>query len=169
MKDLTPSQTIGPFFLEGLRWAIDAVPRDFGVPMVRVTGTVFDADGQPVPDALLEVWQPALVEHAYPGERLPGFQRADTREGGRFEFWVPEPGANAVEAHVTVFARGLLNGLFTRVYLPAAGEATAPMPDAVPADRRATLLARRCDRHPRTWLWDVHLQGEDETVFFAFA
>jgi len=169
MKDLTPSQTIGPFFLEGLRWAIDATPRDFGVSMVRVTGSVFDAEGQPVPDALLEIWQPALCDFSYPGARLPGFQRVDTREGGRFAFWVPEPGASAVEAHVTVFARGLLNGLFTRVYLPAAGESVAPMPEGVPTERRPTLLARKCDRHPRTWLWDVRLQGPDETVFFAFA
>lgn len=169
MAELTPSQTIGPFFYEGLRWAIDTAPRDFGVPMVRVTGCVFDADGQPVPDALLEIWQPALVETAYPGSCLPGFQRADTREGGRFEFFVPHPDTGAVEAHVTVFARGLLNGLFTRVYVPSSSGTPVSLPQAVPAARRDTLIARRCDRHPGTWLWDVHLQGERETVFFAFA
>lgn len=168
MAELTPSQTIGPFFYEGLRWATDTVPRDFGVPMVRVTGCVFDADGQPVPDALLEIWQPALVATAYPGSRLPGFQRVDTREGGRFAFFVPQPDAGAVEAHVTVFARGLLNGLFTRVYVPASGGAPVPVPEAVPAARRDTLIAKPCDRHAGTCLWDVHLQGERETVFFRF-
>lgn len=167
MSGLTPSQTIGPFFLEGLRWAIDGAPRDFGVSVVRVTGCVLDRDGEPVPDALVEIWQPALAAWAYPGARLPGFQRVDTRQGGRFEFWVEEPRGVSTFADVTVFARGLLNGLFTRVYLPPGDDpAATPVPSAVPEGRRATLVARRCETHPRTYEWNIRLRGDDETVFF---
>ncbi|MBI1395892.1 MAG: protocatechuate 3,4-dioxygenase subunit alpha [Betaproteobacteria bacterium] len=167
MTRLTPSQTIGPFFLEGLRWATDSAPRDFGLPVVRVTGKVLDGNGEPVPDALIEVWQPGFVAHAYPGARLPGFQRVDTRRGGRFEFWVEEPRGTTTVAHVTIFARGLLNGLFTRVHVPHGDDvADVAVPSAVPVERRDTLVARRCASHARTFEWDIRLTGPGETVFF---
>jgi protocatechuate 3,4-dioxygenase alpha subunit len=168
MSELTPSQTIGPFFREALRWAADETPRDFGVPVVRVTGVVLDGQGDPVPDAVLEIWQPSLARRAYPGQRLPGFQRADTVEGGRFAFFVERPATQAVWANVTVFTRGLLRELFTRVYIgPEDDPARIALPPGVPQSRAHTLVARRSAVHAGTFEWDVRLRGEGETVFFS--
>ncbi|MBL8533596.1 MAG: protocatechuate 3,4-dioxygenase subunit alpha [Betaproteobacteria bacterium] len=169
MAELTPSQTIGPFFYDGLSWAMDGDSRrDFGVPVVRIAGRVLDAEGDPVPDALVEVWQPDLAAAAWPGARLPGFQRADTRRAGRFEFWVMRPGKTATFASVTVFARGLLRGLHTRVYVPVSGPDTADVPREVPTERARTLVARAAGPSADTYEWDIVLQGTHETVFFEF-
>lgn len=167
---LTPSQTIGPFFHEGLAWAFDGpLPRDFGVPVVRITGVVRDGQGQVVPDALLEIWQPTLAAQARPGGQLPGFQRADTRRDGRFAFFMPRPGKEASCAHVTVLARGLLRELRTRVYaLPPDAEPGVWVAEAVPADRRHTLVATPVPNLADNYSWDVILQGVGETVFLEF-
>ena len=169
MAELTPSQTIGPFFYDGLSWAMDGdARRDFGVPVVRITGRVLDSEGVPVPDALVEVWQPDLAAAAWPGARLPGFQRADTRRAGRFEFWVARPEKAATFASVTLFARGLLRELHTRVYVPLAGAEFAELPSEVPADRARTLVATPVGSTGETFEWDIVLQGARETVFFEF-
>jgi protocatechuate 3,4-dioxygenase alpha subunit len=157
MPALTPSQTIGPFFHEALRWAIQ--PADAPPDGVRVTGQVLDRDAKGVSDALLEIWQP--------GWRTPlgGLQRVATDDEGRFAFVMPKPQSGQVHANVTVFARGLLRGLFTRVYLhPADDVSAAALPEGVPDERRASLVARRTDAS--SYRWDVRLQGEGETVFF---
>jgi protocatechuate 3,4-dioxygenase alpha subunit len=157
MPALTPSQTIGPFFIEAVRWAIQSAgtPPD-GVP---VTGRVLDRDGKGVSDALLEIWQPGWQT------QLGGLQRAATDDEGRFAFVMPKPRSGQVQANVTVFARGLLQGLFTRVYLhPGDDVAAVALPKGVPEKRRATLVARRTDAG--SYRWDVRLQGEGETVFF---
>jgi len=152
MANLTPSQTIGPFFHDALRWAIADARAG-----VRVTGRVLDRDGKGINDALLEVWQPGWA--AVP------FQRVYTDENGAFAFAMPQPSGAASCANVTVFARGLLRELFTRVYLHPSNDAAAlPLPDSVSQERRATLLARR--QSDGTCRWDVRLQGPGETVFF---
>jgi protocatechuate 3,4-dioxygenase alpha subunit len=158
MPQPTPSQTIGPFFIEALKWAVElAVTPSDGV---RVSGRVLDRDGQGVSDALLEIWQPDWPG----GQPLAGLQRVATDDQGRFGFFMPKARAGQVHANVTVFARGLLCGLFTRVYLhPSEDAAALELPAGVPAERRATLLARRADDGYR---WDIRLQGEAETVFF---
>jgi protocatechuate 3,4-dioxygenase alpha subunit len=134
----TPSQTVGPFF--GF-----ALTRIDGPGTIRVEGQVLDGAGEPVQDAMLEVQQ---------GD---GFGRCRTDDEGAFHFHVAE--ARAVD--ITVFARGLLRHLQTRMYFP--GE-TDRVLDLVEPARRHTLIARRDGEVLR---FDVRLQGERETVFFG--
>lgn len=155
MSQPTPSQTIGPFFHEGLKWAVSAaVPAD----AARVTGVVRDRDAKPANDAVLEIWQPRWTQG--PGR---GLQRVFTGEDGRFEFFVPRPLATQVHADVMLFTRGLVRGVLTRVHLAPDGT-QASVPSAVPPERRATLVAARVadDRYE----WSIRLQGDGETVFF---
>lgn len=168
MSAPTPSQTIGPFFGRGLRWAIDLTAHPGEVASVQVAGRVLDVEANGVADALLEIWQPAL---AHSGSRaLSGFQRVATDLEGRFAFQVARPGEQTVRANVTLFARGLLRGLFTRVYLVPEGVVDAAMGgiDYVAAERRHTLLARRSASDPARYQWDIRLRGPAETVFFEF-
>ena len=167
----TPGQTVGPFFGYALPWegGEDLVPPAHP-DAVRLHGTVFDGAGDPVPDALLEIWQrdsqgsvPAAEGSLdRDGWTFTGFGRAATDGAGRYTFTtvVPIDGFIAM----TVFARGLLDRLFTRVYLP--DQADAPFLRSVAADRRSTLLAVAEDNG---YVFDVHLQGEHETVFLDFA
>ena len=155
---------------------------------LRIEGTVYDGLDRPVPDAMLEIWQAdAAGRYAHPlqlGERqreaaFQGFSRAATDDSGRYFFEtirpgsVPGPGGAAQAAHINVVlgARGLPTLLFTRIYF-AEDPALAhdPVLMLVPAARRATLLARRvADSAGRgTLVFDLHLQGDGETVFFDF-
>jgi protocatechuate 3,4-dioxygenase alpha subunit len=145
---ITPSQTIGPFFHHALLREPTSVPQD-GAEVVRLEGRVLDGDGQPVPDALLELWR-------------GGFVRVGTDDEGRYAADVPRAGYLGV----AVLARGLLNHLDTRVYFDEPADAD-PVWQAVPAARRQTLLARRDGAGYR---WDVILQGDatNETVFFQW-
>ena len=161
---LTPSQTVGPFFGVGLPFDKGeqvAAPGSPGV--IRIEGQVLDGKGEPVPDALLEIWQPGT-----------GFGRARTDSEGAFSFTTPKPGATpapdgrmqAPHLNVTVFARGLLRHLVTRMYFPDETEANAADPalNLIEPARRATLVARNSGG---VLHFDVRLQGERETVFFA--
>ena len=161
---LTPSQTVGPFFGVGLPFEKGeqlAPPGSAGV--MRIEGQVLDGKGEPVPDALLEIWQPAT-----------GFGRARTDSEGAFTFTTVKPGAvpapdgrmQAPHFNVTIFARGLLRHLVTRMYFPDETEANAsdPVLNLVEAARRETLIARNCGG---VLHFDVRLQGDRETVFFA--
>ena len=156
---LTPSQTVGPFFAEAFKWAVEMrAPPPGGV---RISGRVLDRDGKGVSDALLEIWQPDWAGQ----QPLAGWQRVATNDEGRFVFAMPRPDKAQVHANVTVFARGLLNGLFTRVYLHPTDDAVAvDLPAGVPQARRTTLVGKRSGNDVYTW--DVRLQGEGETVFF---
>ena len=161
---LTPSQTVGPFFGVGLPFEKGeqlAPPGAAGV--MRIEGQVLDGKGEPVPDALLEIWQPAT-----------GFGRARTDSEGAFSFTTvkpgpvpaPDGGMQAPHFNVTVFARGLLRHLVTRMYFPDETEANGadPVLNLVEPARRETLIAKNCGGVLR---FDVRLQGERETVFFA--
>lgn len=182
----TPSQTVGPFFAYGLTpeqygydWRSIAGPEmaDEATPGERITfeGRVFDGAGQPVPDALVEIWQ-ADAAGAYATEqgrntRFTGFGRAGTGAAGdgMFRFATIKPGApSATEApHINIILtmRGLLMHTFTRAYFDGdARNASDPVLAQVPADRRGTLLARQVA--PGVWRFDIHLQGESETAFF---
>lgn len=183
----TPSQTVGPFFAFGLPFAGggDVVPPGTA-GAISLHGTVRDGGGAPVPDALLEFWQ------AGPDGRLPsrggsmarngrsftGFARVPTDRAGDYAVRTlrPAPVAGSSEAPhlaVTVFARGLLHHLFTRVYFPnavsdvvATANAADPLLSALPEDRAATLMAV-----PDGWFggpgyrFDIRMQGPGETVF----
>jgi protocatechuate 3,4-dioxygenase alpha subunit len=152
---------------------------------VRVHGTVFDGARDPVPDALIETWQ-ASPDGRFPHPDDPrgavetagvrGWARVPTDGDGRFSFLTVKPGAlphpsGAVEAphiNVTVLTRGLLNRLVTRIYFPdeAAANDADPVHASLPdPSRRSTLMA--VAQPDGTLRFDIHLQGDRETVFFA--
>ncbi|MFN8556606.1 MAG: protocatechuate 3,4-dioxygenase subunit alpha [Dehalococcoidia bacterium] len=190
-RGLTSAQTVGPFFHPALLRE-DARRNDLAGPetygeRIRIEGRVLDGDGAPVPDALVEIWQAnghGRYNHPADQRELPldptftGFGRAGTDEDGGFWFETVKPGpvplgdGDALQAPhivVTVFARGLLNHLTTRLYF-ADDPTTAgdPILDRVPDERRATLIARRdAAAGPAVYRWDIILQGEGETVFFS--
>lgn len=182
---LTPAQTVGPFFSIGLPWPEGAHAVTPGAPgAITIAGTVYDGAGEPVPDGLLEIWQPDpdgrfadLHGHGGPSrvEGFRGFARDGREEGdGRYEIVTLKPGPvagpdGAVQAphiDVSIFARGLLHRCVTRLYFADEAEANAadPVLSSVPAERRDTLLARPTDDGYR---FDIRLQGPGETVFFA--
>lgn len=173
----TPGQTVGPFFHYALPYDGD---RDLVAPgtpgAVRLHGTVYDGDGAPVPDALVEIWQadPEGRVVARPGSlrrdghTFTGFGRSSTDREGGYTFTTLTPGGvdgGLPFFAVTVFARGLLNRLFTRAYLPLADGASDTLLASVPADRRATLV---CEPDTHGFVFDIRLMGERETVFLRF-
>ena len=176
-SDFTPSQTIGPFFHDALLGSdlTELVSPD-DAEAVRISGVVYDGAGEPVPDAMLELWQAGDDRHG--SDDFSGFGRSGTDEGGRFSFTTIKPGPligpngeteQAPHADILVFARGLLRQVTTRMYFPDEEEANAADPVLTliedPALRR-TLIAR--DEGDGSYRFDVHLQGENQTAFFEF-
>jgi protocatechuate 3,4-dioxygenase alpha subunit len=157
MPEATPPQTVGPFFAIGLPWEDGphvVAPGSDGA--VHLRGGIYDGEGAPVPDALVETWQAA------------GFGRCPTDADGRWEIVTRKPeaaGGEAPHIAVAVFARGLLHRVATRVYFGDETEANAadPLLTKLEPDRRTTLIAAPEDDGYR---FDVHLQDEHETVFF---
>lgn len=168
----TPGQTIGPFFGFALPYRGDAhlVPPG-NQDAVQFTGRVLDGNGSPVPDALIEIWQPDADGHIVAragsllrdGFTFTGWGRAATDGTGRFTFATIRPGGEVPFIAVTVFARGLLHRLFTRAYLP--GHEPDQLLASLPEHRRRTLLA--VDDGPNLH-FDIRLQGAEETVFLSF-
>lgn len=169
----TPSQTIGPFFHESLRWRDGGkVAFAEGGKRIVLTGRVVDGAGDPVGDALLETWQhsakgstPAPAAGA---ANAHGFGRVETAKDGSFRVETSMPGGDAPSIDVTLFARGLLKPLRTRVYLASEENARRdPMMSALASSPRLkTLIATATG--DGEFRWDMRLQGEGETVFFAF-
>jgi protocatechuate 3,4-dioxygenase alpha subunit len=175
-----PGQTVGPFFHLGLEYPqMNELVPPASPRAVRLHGRVTDGAGNPVPDAVLEIWQadPQGAVLRQPGSlrrdgwTFTGWGRAATDPDGHYQFFTLEPGATdpgkAPFFAVTVFARGLLDRLFTRAYLPdddalLAGDTLLA---AVDPARRHTLIA---EREPGGLVFDVQLQGADETVFLAY-
>jgi protocatechuate 3,4-dioxygenase alpha subunit len=171
-RDLTatPGQTIGPFFHYALPYdgGPELVPP--GSPgAIRLHGTVVDGDGVPIPDAMIEIRQADAQGNVSTAEgslhrdgmTFTGWGRAGTDPGGRYAFVTVEPDAPFFA--VTVFARGLLNRLFTRAYLP---DAEDPFLSSLDPERASTLVAVR---EPNGDLrFDIVLQGDDETVFLTY-
>lgn len=176
----TPSQTIGPFF--GF-----ALPYERGGELVpghhphaiRLHGTVIDGAGEPVPDALIEIWQAdesgslsrELGSLDRDGYTFTGFGRTDTTLAGHYTFTTVKPGAVAGGAPyvlVVVFARGLTHHLFTRAYFPEDTDThlTDTVLSAVPTERRATLVS--VADGAASYRFDIRLQGDGETVFLDF-
>jgi protocatechuate 3,4-dioxygenase alpha subunit len=175
----TPGQTIGPFYGYALPYPGDSELVPPGrADAIRLHGTVYDGAGQPVPDALIEIWQAdadgdvaqAAGSLNRDGFTFTGFGRAAVDAAGHYSFTTVRPGpvdgAPAFFA-MTVFARGLLNRLFTRVYLPEdqASLDTDTLLQSVSTDRRSTLVATA---DADGYAFDLRLQGDDETVFLAF-
>ncbi|GAA5532629.1 protocatechuate 3,4-dioxygenase subunit alpha [Deinococcus aluminii] len=177
----SPSQTVGPYFHQGLVHGQDlplerenllVVPGDpLEGERVTVTGRVLDGDGLPVPDALVEVWQADPAGRFPPDTAFHGFGRSDTRrEGGFWLFRTVKPGRVGGQApHLNVWLgmRGLLTHLPTRIYFSDEDNGADPVLALVPPARRQTLIARR-EETPDGPLYrlDFHMQGERETVFF---
>jgi protocatechuate 3,4-dioxygenase alpha subunit len=161
---LSPSQTIGPFSHEAWRWACAASESATGA--VTINGVLRDGDGTPVNDGMIESWSPASVE-AEEGDALPGFRRAATDEAGGFTLRLARPARGQPAALVTIFARGLVLHQFTAVFLgDDGGLAGSDLLRQVPADRRATLIARKAGAEG--YAWEINLQGAHETVFFDY-
>ena len=183
--ETTPSQTVGPYFSIGMDWLnrSDLTHGASGGERITIRGRILDGEGQPVPDACLELWQadaqgkyalPEDVREKSPEQKFFGFGRIPTREDGSFQFStikpgrVPGPGGEMQAPHlaVTFFCRGLLIRLVTRIYFP--GEASNAEDFAllvVQEGRRPTLIAKPTAQ-PGMLEWNVILQGPDETVFF---
>jgi protocatechuate 3,4-dioxygenase alpha subunit len=161
---ISPSQTIGPFSHEAFRWACAA--SDGATGAVTINGVLRDGDGKPVDDGMIEAWSPGAAA-AEEGAMLPGFRRAPTGEAGEFTLRLARPAAGEPAALVTVFARGLVLHQFTAVFLDDDdGLGASAMLGQVPAERRATLIARRTGA--AGYAWEINLQGAHETVFFDY-
>lgn len=189
-EGVTPSQTVGPFF------AYVLTPRAYGYPeiatgdvatpdavgeRIRIEGYLIDGAGEPIPDAMIEIWQ-ADGEGRYStadmgrNAAFTGFGRADLDSNGYFAFDTVKPGpvpgqdgrSQAPHVNVGIFARGLLKRLFTRIYFEdEASNADDAVLSLVPSERLGTLVARRRERGGTTvYSLDIRLQGEGETVFF---
>jgi protocatechuate 3,4-dioxygenase, alpha subunit len=182
----TPSQTVGPFFSIGFSW-LERTDLKAGAPTatpVTISGRVIDGDDRPVPDAVLEIWQADdNGQYSHPEnsgdfldkDRFFGFGRVPVDHEGRFQFKTIKPGANrapdgtvqAPHLVVSIFMRGLLRRLVTRIYFPQEPpNASDPVLQQAPASRRHTLIAKSEGASKETLVWDVHLQGDNETVFF---
>jgi protocatechuate 3,4-dioxygenase alpha subunit len=170
MPIATASQTIGPFWhlIDDPTWA-DLTRFGASGETIVLTGIVTDGQGQLVTDAAIEIWQSSPETT----DLFPGYGRCRTDPAGRFRFTTLKPGpvaglGNALQApHVaiTIFARGLLTGLATRLYF-----ADEPLNETDPvlaliddSERRRTLIAQQVS--PATWQLDIRLQGDGETVF----
>lgn len=187
----TPSQTIGPFFHDAL---VDEDRTELVSPdhpeAIRIEGIIYDGTGETVPDAMVEIWQAnAAGRYNHPAddrEDLPldesfsGFGRSSTVEDGKFSFVTVKPGpvpdldgrTQAPHVMVSIFARGLLKRLVTRIYFPDEGEANADDPvlsSVEDPQLRETLIARPEGPEGDVLRFDIHLQGEDQTAFFEFA
>ena len=181
----TPSQTVGPFFSIGLselcRERIECVSAEGQRVVIR--GRVLDGDGEPVPDAVLEIWQGSEASRGDSGpetdarrDKIPdGFERMATNECGEFQFSTIKPSArrdedglmHAPHLAVVLLMRGLLRHLLTRIYFAGnAANGEDVVLKLVPPERRRTLLAEPVDESALEFSWDVYLQGERETVFF---
>jgi protocatechuate 3,4-dioxygenase alpha subunit len=166
MPETTPSQTVGPYFSIGLPWPDGPyVVQPSAEGAITLRGRVLDGEGAPVPDALIETWQ-AAPDGTFGGE-FRGFGRAPTSPEGEWEIVTFKPGAvdgQAPHVDVSVFARGLLNRVVTRIYFPDEDNAGDPTLSALDEARRATLVAEAVDDGYR---FDIHLQGPRETTFFT--
>jgi protocatechuate 3,4-dioxygenase alpha subunit len=181
----TPSQTIGPFFRQALieTGAENLVHEGTRGERVSIEGRVIDGDGAPVTDAMLEIWQAnADGKYDHPEDdqekridpTFQGYGRVATDMTGTFRFHTIKPGAlpdahrgvQAPHLNVSIFARGLLKRLVTRIYFPDeplnAGDAVL---NAVPTPRRATMIGAWTDATHRTLRFDIVLRGANETVF----
>jgi protocatechuate 3,4-dioxygenase alpha subunit len=184
-SNATTSQTVGPFFSIGLCRSIKenlAAP-DVSGERVTIEGHVLDGDGKPVPDAILEIWQAnSYGKYAHPEDdqdkpvetNFTGYGRIPTNDEGKFRFTtikpgqLPDPDGKLQAPHivVSVFARGLLRRLVTRIYFP-----DDPAHDTdfalrlVEPSRRETLIAKKRAGQIGALEWNVILQGLNETVF----
>lgn len=182
----TTSQTVGPYFKIGLQWLNCDNLAGEGVAGERfiVQGRVLDGDRVPVPDAVVEIWQAnrhgkyAHREDTQDKPLDPGFRgygRVSTGNNGLYRFATIQPGPvpgpageeQAPHLVISIFMRGLLKRLVTRMYFPDdSRNAMDPILRLVEPSRRPTLIANHAPSPQGVLEWNVVLQGTDETVFF---
>ena len=187
---ITPSQTVGPFFAIGLSWTDGPhVVPDGASGAITIEGSVLDGAGEPVPDALVETWQaapdgsfghpddprPDARDSAFTVAAFRRFGRCPTEPDGTYRIVTLRPAAlpfgdgrtEAPHLDVSVFARGLLDRVVTRIYFPdeEAANAADPVLSALPEPARRGTLIATADGAGR-FRFDIRLQGEGETVFF---
>jgi protocatechuate 3,4-dioxygenase alpha subunit len=189
MSKQTPSQTVGPFFHFGLffQGTNDLVNDQTRGKRIYIKGRVIDGDGNPVPDALVEIWQadaqgiyrhPADPRHAKADPHFVGFGRSDTVDDGQFWFKTIKPGCvpwddqqdQAPHIDVRVFARGMLTHAITRLYFSdeSANEADPVLNLIEDPLRWQTLIASLLESEDLpTYCFNIVLQGDLETVFFS--
>jgi len=202
MSDITPSQTVGPYFAYGLAphsrcawqpsdvydWketvGANLVTADATGEKIRIEGRVTDGDGMPINDAMIEIWQADAQgryasprdARARPNTQFKGFGRSATGKDGAYSFDTIKPGAvpgpngrqQAPHIVVCIYSRGMLRQVYTRLYFDgeAANDADTIL-QLVPAERRGTLIAHKESRGGQAvYLFDIRVQGQDETVFF---
>lgn len=178
----TPSQTIGPFFAQGLTAAQSGYHFDSIIDntitgpgqAIHIQGRVFDGEGKAIDDAMIEIWQ-ADCKGQYDQENFRGYARCGTgyRDDLHFSFKTIKPGSCGVDQApyitVIVFMRGLMTHAFTRLYFDDEADANARdfVLQQLPEDRRTNLIANRTEGEERlTYAFDIHMQGADETLFF---
>ena len=202
MSEITPSQTVGPFFAYGLtpkgrcQWdpngsyswketvGDNLITPDATGTKIRIEGRITDGDGQPINDAMLEIWQAdAQGRYAHPRDararpniKFKGFGRSATDKDGEFSFdtikpgSVPGPNGKPQAPHIVfcIFSRGMLRQIYTRLYFPdEAANAGDPILALVPSDRRGTLIAHKAMQGDLpVYRFDIRVQGAGETVFF---
>ena len=185
---LAASQTVGPFFQIGFEALYQ---NDLTVPglkgrLVTIRGRVFDSDKLPVPDAVIEIWQAnSFGRYVHPEDQqdkpldsgFTGFGRCPTDAEGRFGFRTVKPGPvpsstetpQAPHINVSIFMRGLLDRLVTRIYfIDEDSNRTDEILNLIDPARRPTLLARPIPGESDAYFWNIVLQGPDETVFLNF-
>jgi protocatechuate 3,4-dioxygenase alpha subunit len=179
----TASQTSGPFLRIGLIYGggqNNLTQEETAGERIKITGVAFDGNGEPILDALVEIWQadangiynhPTDPLQADADPHFRGFGRSGNNKGGVYQFQTIKPGGrdgNAPYINVHVFARGMLLHAMTRIYFEdEAANSADPVLSAVEAERRPTLIATRQNSNGiPTYRFDIHLQGEKETVFF---
>lgn len=187
MAEQSPSQTVGPFFEYGLFYGGEdnLVNEKTTGERIRVTGRVIDGEGNPVLDAMIEIWQadangiynhPTDPSHANVDPNFRGFGRSQTVNDGMFLFKTIKPGAIAFDdstlqaphINVHIFARGMLIHAHTRLYFSdEAANEHDPVLNSIEDRRRKTLIAQRENGSDLpTYRLDIVLQGKNETVFF---
>jgi protocatechuate 3,4-dioxygenase alpha subunit len=189
----TASQTVGPFFHLGMVYLEhdNFVAENVVGDRVTIRGRVLDGEGNVVPDAVLEIWQAdssgryqsEVFPHNSAAPRFLGFGRVETNDNGEFSFTtikpgcVPSPGGSLQAPHlvVTLFSRGLLKALLTRLYFPdEPANAEDSVLKLVPPERRSTLMAEPSGErsstnvHGKVFDWNIVMQGRGETVFFEY-
>ena len=184
----TPSQTVGPFYSLGLTQKTTnlLVSETTQGEKIRIEGCVFDGDGKPVPDAMVEIWQAnAYGRYNHPDDKQEkpldstflGWGRSGTDKTGAFSFETVKPGSvpgpeesvQAPHINVTVFARGMLVHACTRIYFgdESANETDPVLSSIKDKSRCQTLIAAREEKNGKPgYRFDIRLQGENETVFF---
>jgi protocatechuate 3,4-dioxygenase, alpha subunit len=188
MKKQTPSQTVGPFYAIGLtNRTLNLLANEStqGQP-IRIEGQVFDADGQPIPDVMVEIWQAnAYGRYNHPDDKqekplnvaFKGWGRSGTDENCFYRFETIKPGqvpgqddsVQAPHVNITVFARGMLVHAYTRMYFAddPANEHDPVLCSIKNKARRRTLISSCAVKDGMTvYRFDIRLQGENETVFF---